>query len=209
MDTIINLLHSFILLLYPFVCFLLFLLSAAVPSKRDLQSLVKVFLQEISSAAIDGDVGLVRSVCKETTKSIRLLLSKVEGIISSHPDTRKIVPGTGTTPFVRNSYQDHNVQLIVLLANLRESLDNLAGQVLKLVQDTSSSSATHSHSSTSVGSSFADSLSTASASSLASSLASHHFDASTLHSRAISDQYSPSVIQSVVRRCCTVFELRN
>jgi hypothetical protein len=127
----------------------------APPSKRDLQTLTKALLTELTAAAVDGDAGLVRALCKECVhKSITLFLSKIESSISNHPETKRIQPlntpanaganaataaagaaGGGVGGFVRNSYQDNNVQLLMLLFHLRETVEKFPSQVLKSVQD--------------------------------------------------------------------------
>lgn len=88
-------------------------------------------LGEIVAAAVDGEVGLLSSVCKESLKAIELVLSKVEGIISVVPETKKIV--TSASP--RNGPQEHNAQLVVLLSGLQECLEKVPDQAVKAILD--------------------------------------------------------------------------
>lgn len=110
-------------------------LLAAIPSKRDVQAFIKVAQTEISQSYIEGDIQLVKSVCKECSKSIELFLSKVEGMVYSGSEILSIT--TEKSLFVKNRFQDHNSQLVLLLSNLTESLDKLPNQIVKIVNDTS------------------------------------------------------------------------
>lgn len=72
--------HSFIL--HPsfyLLSFFSFHSPAAVPSKRDMLTLVKAIQLEISMAISEGDVqgGLVRAVCKEAVKAIQLVRKSI------------------------------------------------------------------------------------------------------------------------------------
>eukprot|EP00604_Paraphysomonas_vestita_P002961 CAMPEP_0174820938 /NCGR_PEP_ID=MMETSP1107-20130205/5099_1 /TAXON_ID=36770 /ORGANISM="Paraphysomonas vestita, Strain GFlagA" /LENGTH=344 /DNA_ID=CAMNT_0016037261 /DNA_START=11 /DNA_END=1042 /DNA_ORIENTATION=- len=107
--------------------------SAAVPSKRDLQTLVKVIQDEITSVVIEGDRGLVKIIGKEATKTIQLLLTKVENMSSNGPDSIRITFHNGQ--FNRTNLQEHNKQLVVLLYQLQEILDKMVGLIVKATRD--------------------------------------------------------------------------
>ena len=70
-----------ILNIYPLISYLLPLCSlnccylAAVPSKRDMQTLIRSVQTELGMAAAEGDMqgGLLRAVCKEAVKAVQLV----------------------------------------------------------------------------------------------------------------------------------------
>jgi len=101
--------------------------------------LVKVAQTEISQCFVEGDIQLVKSVCKECFKSIELFLSKVEGMVYSGPEVLNI--STEKSVFVKNQFQDHNSQLVLLLVNLTETLDKLPNQIVRVVNESPSASA--------------------------------------------------------------------
>ena len=118
--------------------------TAAIPSKRDMQALIKALQSELAMAAVEGDHagGLLRVVCKEAVKSVQLMVSKVESMVVNTLDAKKIVvqgmaPTAGAPASTavlnasgRTSPQEHNAQLVALLAQLREALLRMPGQVL-------------------------------------------------------------------------------
>ena len=118
--------------------------TAAIPSKRDMQALIKALQSELAMAAVEGDHagGLLRVVCKEAVKSVQLMVSKVESMVVNTVDAKKIVvqgmaptPGATASTAVlnasgRTSPQEHNAQLVALLAQLREALLRMPAQVL-------------------------------------------------------------------------------
>jgi hypothetical protein len=110
--------------------------TAAVPSKRDLQALLKALVGEMSQAMLDGDteLGLLHLVCRESMKSVHLMLSKIEGMASTGPESKKLNPGNG---FAKNGLQEHNAQLITLVHNFRDGLEKLPGTLVKMAQDSS------------------------------------------------------------------------
>jgi hypothetical protein len=110
--------------------------TAAVPSKRDLQSFIKVVQTELTEAAVESDVGLVRFVCREIAKAIQLLMTKIEGMIQNVPETKKIEAQKG---FARNAPQEHNAQLIALIVQLREAVEKMPQQIAKLLDDSGAS----------------------------------------------------------------------
>jgi hypothetical protein len=109
----------------------------AVPSKRDLQALFKALQAELVSAAVEGDLTLLKSTCKEMQKAVHLLVTKVEAMTMTGLDSKKMASQNG---FARTHQQEHNCQLIVLLYQLKESLEKLPAQVVKEAMDTPGSS---------------------------------------------------------------------
>jgi hypothetical protein len=105
---------------------------AAVPSKRDLQSFIKIVLAELVDAGVESNVDLMRYVCKELNKAVQLLATKIEGMIQNVPDIKKIDVGKN---FARNGAQEHNAQLVTLIAQMREALEKLPAQVRKALED--------------------------------------------------------------------------
>jgi hypothetical protein len=101
--------------------------TAAIPSKRDLQTLVKAIQSELVHVVIESDVGLIRYVSREALKSLQLISSKVEDMILNTHDVKKVQ--LQSTSFVKNHAQDHNAQLIVLLSQLKEAILKLPDQV--------------------------------------------------------------------------------
>lgn len=153
--------------------------TAAVPSKRDVQELLKAITTELVAAAADGGISLLRVVSVECMKAVQLIVTKVRGMaITASSDTTLLelilVDGAGnrstvraadgkgggdlhagkwkasrnsssTAPrdfrsssFLRNSAQDHNIQLVSLLAQLRDSLASLPSTVAAAVIGASS-----------------------------------------------------------------------
>jgi hypothetical protein len=111
--------------------------TAAVPSKRDLQALIKAIQVELVTATVEGECGLVRIICNEASKTIKLMLTKIEGTTINGAEAKKI---TSTNSFLRSTQQEHNGQLISLLFQLRTSLVSLPSLVVKLAQETPGSS---------------------------------------------------------------------
>lgn len=109
----------------------------AVPSKRDLQALFKALQAELVSAAVEGDLTMLKGTCKEMQKSVHLLVTKVEAMTLTGLDSKKMAHQNG---FARTHQQEHNCQLIVLLYQLKESLEKLPALVVKDAMDTPGSS---------------------------------------------------------------------
>jgi hypothetical protein len=101
-------------------------LAAAVPSKRDLLALTKAIQSEFSTAAAEGDASLVALLCKEFLKTVRLMLSKIEGMVAHSADTRTIFSANN---FARSQGQLHNANLLVLLVQFKEALQKIPSQV--------------------------------------------------------------------------------
>lgn len=131
---------------------------AAIPSKRDLLTLIRAIQQEYVTVATEStDLSFIGLVNREFLKTVRLMLTKMEGmIISNGADVRRIAttangPGagagatagshhslatsTGVPSFVRTAPQDHNAQCFVLLGQLREALQKLPMQVIQHLDD--------------------------------------------------------------------------
>ena len=101
--------------------------TAAIPSKRDLQTLTKALQVELVTAVLESDIGLVAASCKEFTKATQLMLSKIEGMVINSPETRKI---SSQNSFSRTSQQEHNGQLFVLLMQFKDALEKIPAQVV-------------------------------------------------------------------------------
>ena len=106
--------------------------TSAVPSKRDLLSFVKAVQVELVDSANESDTGLIRFVCKEISKAVHLLITKIEGMVQATPEASKMDSGR---KFSRTSAQEHNYQLMVLITQLRDAVEKLPSQVVKLVDD--------------------------------------------------------------------------
>lgn len=102
--------------------------TAAVPSRRDLQTLTKAIQSELTTAVIESDIGLVGAICKELVKVVKLMLSKIETMVANSADTRKI---SLQNNFARTHAQEQNGQLFMLLMQFREILENIPAQAMK------------------------------------------------------------------------------
>ena len=110
-----------------------------MPSKRDLLALTKAILAEFVAAMTEGDPSLVQLLCKEFLKTVKLMLTKIEGMVLNSADTRTI--SSAASNFARTQAQAHNANLLVLLVQFKEALLKLPGQVLaSSAVDASSSS---------------------------------------------------------------------
>ena len=79
------------------------------------------------SAAVEGDLSLLKLACKEMQKSIHLVVAKVEGMTMTGLDSKKM---SAQTSFAKTHQQEHNSQLVVFLYQLKESLEKLPAQVI-------------------------------------------------------------------------------
>ena len=111
--------------------------EGAVPSKRDLQALFKAIQSELVSASVEGDLTLLKTTCKEMQKSIHLVVTKVEGMTMTGLDSKKM---SAQNSFAKTHQQEHNCQLVILLSQLKESLEKLPTSVVKEAMDTPGSS---------------------------------------------------------------------
>ena len=111
--------------------------TAAVPSKRDLQALMKALQGELITAVVEGHQGLVGLICKEFLKAIKVMMTKIEGMVINTAETRKI---SSQNNFQRTSQQEHNSQLFVLLLQFKEALQKIPQQVLKSASENANNS---------------------------------------------------------------------
>eukprot|EP01039_Chlorochromonas_danica_P010063 gene10063-11137_t len=109
--------------------------TAAIPSRRDLQTLTKAIQVELLQAAIESEHGLVTAIGKEMVKVVKLMLSKMGDMILNNSETRKI---SLQNNFSRSHAQDHNAQLFALLIHFKESLESIPSQVIRQVNETNS-----------------------------------------------------------------------
>lgn len=109
--------------------------TAAIPSKRDLQTLIKAIQVELVHVVVESDIGLIRYVSREALKTLQLISSKVEDMILNTHDTKKIQvqSSNNQVSFTKNHAQDHNAQLIALLSQLKEAILKLPDQVIAAV----------------------------------------------------------------------------
>lgn len=110
--------------------------TAAVPSKRDLLALTKAIQAEFCTALIESDVGLVQLVSREFLKTVKLMLSKIEGMVLHTAESRAL---SASNNFSRTHAQAHNASLLVLLVQLKEALQKIPGQVQAAGADAASS----------------------------------------------------------------------
>ena len=126
--------------------------TSAVPSKRDLALLLTVIRTELITVLVEGDLSLLRVLSKEVVKVIRLLLVKIEGLLSHHNDVARIniivnnsssvsIGGSSSSsPLAsgvcsRNAAQELNHQIAVLLFSFMDSLRALPVEALKGAQE--------------------------------------------------------------------------
>jgi hypothetical protein len=65
--------------------------TAAVPSKRDLLTLVKAIQDEVVTVVLEGDRSLVKLVGREALKAVQLLLTKVENMAGVGESSVRVV----------------------------------------------------------------------------------------------------------------------
>jgi hypothetical protein len=111
--------------------------TAAVPSKRDLQALLRAVQEEVTHAVLEGDPSLVRVVAKEALKAVRLLLTKVEGMVSTGLESTRIQQNK-EGGYVKTNQQEHNTQLLLLLSQLTDFVDKLPAQIIMATKDSPS-----------------------------------------------------------------------
>lgn len=111
---------------------------AAVPSKRDLQTLIKQIQQEFVTAATESDLGLIRLVAREFQKTVQIMLTKIESMILTTPETRKMNTAAQQA-FARNHPQEHNGQCFQLLVQFREALEKIPSQVIQHLDEMTTS----------------------------------------------------------------------
>jgi len=84
---------------------------------------------EIAFAVIDSDIGMLQMVCGECLKSIELFLNKIQGLIHIGPETQSITCVANV--FNRNSLQEQNHQLYILLVDLKQGFGKFVQATIK------------------------------------------------------------------------------
>ena len=107
--------------------------TSAVPSKRDISSFIAAIRQELVNVFIESDLGLLRLLTREVLRAVSLLLTKLEALVSSTADVFRIQFKEGMC--IRNSQQENNFLIAVLLMGLCDSLQLLPIEVLKQAQE--------------------------------------------------------------------------
>ena len=92
---------------------------------------------EFSTGLIEGDSGLVQLICREFSKTVRLMLTKIEGMVMHTADTRTLSTAAGG--FARSHAQQHNANLLQLLVQFKELLQKIPGKVRAAGVDASTS----------------------------------------------------------------------
>lgn len=108
-----------------------------MPSKRDIQALTNAIQSEFSTGLIEGDSGLVHLICREFSKTVRLMLTKIEGMVMHTADTRALSNAAGG--FARSHAQQHNANLLHLLVQFKEALQKIPSKVRAAGVDASTS----------------------------------------------------------------------
>ena len=98
---------------------------------------IKVITGEIASVYTESEDSLIVMVCKECIKSVDLFLSKVEDMIYNGNEIKQVNQNPQNGTFIKNSHQDHNTQLLILLTNLRNEIEKLPSHVLRIALETS------------------------------------------------------------------------
>lgn len=107
---------------------------SAVPSKRDLSALLAVIKSELAVVVMEGEETLLRVLAREVCKAVRLLLAKIEGLVNTSVDVRRVAVLNGVV--VRNTAQEHNGHIVALVQAMCEAVATLPVEVLKTAQDT-------------------------------------------------------------------------
>lgn len=82
---------------------------------------------EFTTGLVEGDSGLVQLICREFLKTVRLMLTKIEGMVMHTADTRTLSTAAGG--FARSHAQQHNANLLQLLVQFKELLQKIPGKV--------------------------------------------------------------------------------
>lgn len=122
--------------------------TSAVPSKRDLQTFIKAITNEFITIIVESDDRIIYSICHEFLKVNKLMLSKIQDLVIHNQESRKVgtINSTGGTSnistsgaaapsFQRNNAQEQNLQLFVLLLQLKESLEKIPTQIMKYLDE--------------------------------------------------------------------------
>ena len=107
--------------------------TSAVPSKRDISSFTAAIRLELVHVFLESDLGLLRLLSREVLRAVSLLMTKLEGLVSSTAEVFRIQFKEGTC--IRNSQQENNFLIAVLLIGLCDSLQILPIEVLKQAQE--------------------------------------------------------------------------
>lgn len=107
--------------------------TSAVPSKRDLASFLSAIRVELVTVFIESDLGLLRLLSREVLRAVNLLLTKLEGLVSSTAEVFRMQFKDGVC--LRNSQQEHNFLITTLMIGLCDSLQLLPIEVLKQAQE--------------------------------------------------------------------------
>lgn len=89
-------------------------------------ALTKAIQGELQTALQEGDPSLTALLCKELTKTVQLMLSKVEGMVLVSQDARSLTSANG---FARTQAQTHNANLLALLVQFKEALLRIPDQL--------------------------------------------------------------------------------
>jgi hypothetical protein len=126
---------------------------AAIPSKRDLQTFIKAIQNEFITVIVESDEKIIYSICKEFLKVNKLMLSKIINMIYNNQDSRRINSSASTSSnsaanstiptlqlnqnitFQRTQNQEHNLQLFILLLQLKESIEKIPTQIIKYLDE--------------------------------------------------------------------------
>jgi hypothetical protein len=130
--------------------------TAAIPSKRDLQTFIKAIQNEFITVIVESDEKIIFSICKEFLKVNHLILSKIANMIINNADSRRVIttgpastsntpggtgggpaltPGNQNIQFQRSNSQEHNLQLFILLLQLKDSIEKIPHQILKYLDE--------------------------------------------------------------------------
>jgi len=96
--------------------------QAAIPSKHDLQALLRVMQTEVVSALAEGGPLLLPHVLQGMVKAVYLFCAKIEAMVNTGEGARKLYPLRG---WMLGSEKEHNLQLLQLVALLHHGLQRL------------------------------------------------------------------------------------
>lgn len=103
--------------------------SASVPSKHDLSSFLRAIVAELRAVA--GNLSLTRAVLRGITKAVKVFAAKAEDILNASPEAFAVVKQVGQPrPWARTRAQQHNHDVLILLARLREGLAEVPAQLV-------------------------------------------------------------------------------
>ena len=88
----------------------------------------------------DSVQSFLSQICEVALKAIHILVSKAEGMIMTGSDAEKM---SAQNSFGRTSQQEHNVQLVILLCQLKVAFEAMPQRVLKVAKEISNFGANH------------------------------------------------------------------